>query len=212
MGPIIHKCLLKVLCPVSKPITTLDCVLLKENKWAVVAQVRARNQFPSLSLCTTRTTPHYHMLVFHPAFQLSSYILPWDPPRKALVQQTVEKNRPLRACRRFHFLALRNGQRESGIRFQAGARDFSLLLSLSRQALGPTPPRVLSTAVEWPGWEDEHAHLVNNASTIPSFPFPPPHVFTVRCLIQQCGISSIIHQPFTTDAYRIWKFRKQCID
>jgi len=29
-NPMICKCLLKVLCPVSRPITTLDCVLLKE--------------------------------------------------------------------------------------------------------------------------------------------------------------------------------------
>jgi hypothetical protein len=57
-----------------------------------------------MSLCTTGTTPHYQMLVVHPAFFLSSCVLPWDPPRKALVPQTCEQNRPLRACRRFHFL------------------------------------------------------------------------------------------------------------
>ena len=37
-SPIIYKCLLKVLCPVSRPITTLDCVLLKDNNWALVAR------------------------------------------------------------------------------------------------------------------------------------------------------------------------------
>jgi hypothetical protein len=31
LSPIIYRYLLKVLCPVSRPITTLDCVLLKEN-------------------------------------------------------------------------------------------------------------------------------------------------------------------------------------
>ena len=36
--PIIYKCLLKALCPVSKPITTLDCVLLKDNNRALVAR------------------------------------------------------------------------------------------------------------------------------------------------------------------------------
>jgi hypothetical protein len=35
---IICKCLLKVLCPVSRPITTLDCVLLKDNNRAPVAR------------------------------------------------------------------------------------------------------------------------------------------------------------------------------
>jgi hypothetical protein len=114
---------------------------------------------------------------------------------------------------RDNWIYWRAGQRESGIRFQAGARDFSLLQADKHWGPPHLPnqrvPRVISTAVEWPGCEDEHSHLVNNASTIPSF---PPHVFTVRCLIQQCGISSVIHQPFATDSYRIWKFRKQCID
>jgi hypothetical protein len=32
LNPIIYKCLLKVLCPVSRPITTLACVLLKDKK------------------------------------------------------------------------------------------------------------------------------------------------------------------------------------
>ena len=35
---IIYKCLLKVLCTVRRPITTLDCVLLKDNNWALVAR------------------------------------------------------------------------------------------------------------------------------------------------------------------------------
>ena len=36
LSPIIYRCLLKVLCPVSWPITTLDCVLLKDNNRAPV--------------------------------------------------------------------------------------------------------------------------------------------------------------------------------
>ena len=38
LSPIVYKCLLKVLCPVRRPITTLDCVLLKDNNWALVAR------------------------------------------------------------------------------------------------------------------------------------------------------------------------------
>jgi hypothetical protein len=38
LSPITYKCLLKVLCPVSRPITTLDCVLLKDNNRALVAR------------------------------------------------------------------------------------------------------------------------------------------------------------------------------
>ena len=36
--PIIYKCLLKVLWPVRRLITTLDCVLLKDNNQALVAR------------------------------------------------------------------------------------------------------------------------------------------------------------------------------
>jgi hypothetical protein len=39
LSPIIHRCLLKVLCPVSRPITTLDCLLLKDSNCAPVARL-----------------------------------------------------------------------------------------------------------------------------------------------------------------------------
>ena len=38
LSPNIYKCLLRVLCPVSRPITTLDCVLLKDKTRAPVAR------------------------------------------------------------------------------------------------------------------------------------------------------------------------------
>jgi len=38
LSPIIYKCLLKVLCPVSRPITTMDCALLKDNNRALAAR------------------------------------------------------------------------------------------------------------------------------------------------------------------------------
>ena len=106
----IYKCLLKVLSPVSRPIRTLDCVLLKDNNLALVARSGPEINSPACSLCTTQTMPQYQMLFFHPVFHLSSYILPRDPPRKAHVQQTIEQNRPLRACQGFHFLLLRHVQ------------------------------------------------------------------------------------------------------
>jgi hypothetical protein len=37
-SPIIYKCLLKALCPVKRPITTLDYVLLKDNNRTLVAR------------------------------------------------------------------------------------------------------------------------------------------------------------------------------
>jgi len=36
-NPMMCQCLLKALCPVSRPITTLDCVLLKDNSRAPIA-------------------------------------------------------------------------------------------------------------------------------------------------------------------------------
>jgi hypothetical protein len=38
LSPIIYRCLLKVLCAVSRPITNLDCVLLNDNNQALVAR------------------------------------------------------------------------------------------------------------------------------------------------------------------------------
>jgi len=88
LSPTIYKCLLKLLCPVRRPITTLVCVLLKDNNWALVA--RSGPEINSQAcLCTTRTTPQYQMLVFHPALYLSSSILPRDP------QERLRSNKPL---------------------------------------------------------------------------------------------------------------------
>jgi hypothetical protein len=39
LSPVTYKCLLKVLRPVRRPITTLDCVLLKDNNRALVANL-----------------------------------------------------------------------------------------------------------------------------------------------------------------------------
>ena len=46
LSPIIYTCLLKVLCPVSRPITTLDCVLLKDNNRAIVARSVCQRSIP----------------------------------------------------------------------------------------------------------------------------------------------------------------------
>jgi hypothetical protein len=39
LSPITYKCLLKMLCPVRRPITNLDCVLLKDNNRTLVARL-----------------------------------------------------------------------------------------------------------------------------------------------------------------------------
>jgi len=88
LSPITCKCLLKVLCPVSRPITTLDGILLKDNNRALVARSGPEINSPACCLCTTRTMPQYQTLFFHPVFHLS-YILPRDP------QERLMSNKPL---------------------------------------------------------------------------------------------------------------------
>jgi hypothetical protein len=47
LRPIIHRCLLKMLCPVSRPITTLYCVLLKDSNWAPAARLGPEINYPA---------------------------------------------------------------------------------------------------------------------------------------------------------------------
>jgi len=57
LSPIIYKCLLKVLCPVRRPITTLDSVLLKDNNRALVARSGPEIN-PWACLCVLQGTHH----------------------------------------------------------------------------------------------------------------------------------------------------------
>jgi hypothetical protein len=68
-----------VLCPVRRPVTTLDCVLLKDSNLVFVVGLRPTINSRACLLSTTRTTPHCQMLIIHPAFNLMSHILPRDP-------------------------------------------------------------------------------------------------------------------------------------
>jgi len=54
---------------------------IKGQKSGPCSQVRARNQFSILSLCITRNTPQYQMLVFHPAF-IFLLVICLEPPKK----------------------------------------------------------------------------------------------------------------------------------
>jgi len=74
-SPITYKCRLRVLCPVRRPITTLDCVLLNDNNRAFVAKLGPEINSRACLVCC-RFTPHYQMLTVHPAFYLSSNVLP----------------------------------------------------------------------------------------------------------------------------------------
>ena len=52
LSPVIYKCLLKVLWPVSRPITTLDCVLVKDNTYLLTHSMQKSpwqaNQFSAI--------------------------------------------------------------------------------------------------------------------------------------------------------------------
>jgi hypothetical protein len=101
----IYICPLRVFCPVSRPITTLDCVLLKDNNQALVARSGPEPILEPVSV-------YYkdHATIPDAVFpsSVSSFFLysAYRPPRKTQVQQTADQNRPLRACRPFHVLAL----------------------------------------------------------------------------------------------------------
>ena len=105
LSPIIYKCLLKVLWPVSRPITTLDCVLLKDNNRTHVARSE-----PEINCRASLCVLHRQRLNTRCWFSWQRFtfifIFCLETPKKGSVQQTVGQNRPLRACRRFHFLAL----------------------------------------------------------------------------------------------------------
>jgi len=60
-SPIICKCLLKVLCPVSRPITALDCVLLKDNSQAPIA--RSGPKLDCLSYGPNLVPSDFHLFV-----------------------------------------------------------------------------------------------------------------------------------------------------
>jgi hypothetical protein len=77
---IICRCLLKVLCPVSRPITTLDCVLLKDNNLAPVARLGPEVNSQAC-LCVLQGPPHNARCFFHPAF--SHLIVCLETPKKS---------------------------------------------------------------------------------------------------------------------------------
>jgi hypothetical protein len=102
LSPITYKFLLKVLCP-ARPITTLDCVLLKDNNRALVARWR-----PDINsgacLCVLQGPPHNTKCLLSIQYFIFLLMFCLESPKKAQVQQTFEQNRLLRDCRRFLFL------------------------------------------------------------------------------------------------------------
>jgi len=57
-SPMICKCLLKVLCPVSRPVTTLVCALLKDSSRAPIA--RSGSEINSWACLCVLQGPHHN--------------------------------------------------------------------------------------------------------------------------------------------------------
>ena len=70
VNPVNGRCVLRVLCPVSRPVTTLDYVVLKDKTLVFVVGLGPEVSFRAC-LSATRIMPHYQMLVNHTAFYLS---------------------------------------------------------------------------------------------------------------------------------------------
>jgi hypothetical protein len=88
LSPITYKCLLKVLCPVRRPITPLDCVLLKDKNRAFVARLGPKLNSRAC-LYELQGPCHNTYAGFPSSFYLSSYVLPRGP------QERLRSNKPL---------------------------------------------------------------------------------------------------------------------
>jgi hypothetical protein len=102
-SPIKWRCLLRVLCPVRRPVTALDCVLLKDRNLTLAPRQGPKINSQACLWVSPKTLPPYPMLVNQPESNPSLYILS-RPPRPAQVRQTLELSRPLWARRRSHYL------------------------------------------------------------------------------------------------------------
>jgi hypothetical protein len=72
LGPITYKCLPKVLCPVRRPITTLDCALLKDDNRTPVASLGPEINSRACLCVLPRTTPQYQRFIFFLMFCLET--------------------------------------------------------------------------------------------------------------------------------------------
>jgi len=105
LSPIKHKCLLKVLCPVSRPITTLIWVLLKDNSRAPVA--RSGPEINSRAcLCVLQGPRHNARFCFR--IQQFNFLLIFclETLKKGSGPTNHWAEPLLVVCRRFHSLSL----------------------------------------------------------------------------------------------------------
>jgi hypothetical protein len=99
-NPMICKCLLKVLCPVSRPITTLVCVLLKDSSRAPIARSGPASNSRAC-LCVLQGPCHNVRCLFSIQHFIFLLIFCLETPKTGSGQQTAEQNHPLRTCQQF---------------------------------------------------------------------------------------------------------------
>ena len=102
-SPIRRRCLLRVLCPIRRPITALDCVLLKDRNLALAPSQGPKINSRACFWVSPRPCHHTQCWLTNLCliFLLPSCL---DSPRLAQVQQTLQQSHLLRACLQTHSL------------------------------------------------------------------------------------------------------------
>jgi hypothetical protein len=117
VSPIQWRWLLRILCPVRRPMTTQDCVMLKYKNLVFVVGLG-----PEISVwgCLWLLLRLHHITKCSLSTRFIILLCSADrPTRTAQVQQTSEKNRLLRACLCFHFPIPQNIQGPSTVPLRA---------------------------------------------------------------------------------------------
>jgi hypothetical protein len=97
-SPITYKCLFKVLFSVRRPITTLDCVLLKDNNLALVARLGPEiiSRACHCVLQGSRHITRCWLSIQH--YYLSSYVPSRDPGTFSLIRNIETSNLISTSC------------------------------------------------------------------------------------------------------------------
>jgi len=91
LSPITCRCLLKVLCPVSRPITTLGCVLLKDNNRAPLARLGPGIN-SRVCLCVPQGLCHHARCCLCKQRFIFLLMFCLETPQKAQAQSTADQN------------------------------------------------------------------------------------------------------------------------
>jgi hypothetical protein len=103
------KCLLRVLCPVRKPLTALDCVVLKDRNLALAP--RQGPEISSRACLWVSPRPHRHTQCWLTNQRLILlHISCLETARAGSGPRNPRTNRPLQACQRSHNLILQHVQ------------------------------------------------------------------------------------------------------